>query len=545
MNKNIKNIIFVFIGLIVLNFINQSFYKRFDLTKDKRYTLSKTTLNIIDKIDGKIFINVYLEGEFPSEFQRLQIETLQFLEELKAENSNIIFRFINPDNQREILIKKGMLPSQLTVEEDGKLSEAIIFPWAEIEYNNKTELVNLLPNSVVTSQEEQLQNAIENLEYSFVNAMYQVQQKNKKKIAIITGNGQLGDIFLYSFLTEVTKKYQLAKFTLDSVENNPQKTLRDLTQFDLAIIAKPTEKFTDKEKFTLDQFILNGGKSLWMIDNVQADLDSLYSTGKMLAYPRDLGLTDLFFSYGVRINNLLIKDLYSAKIPLATGNVGNKPQFQNLNWFFNPLPNGNTNHPITKDILPVRIQFGTQIDTLKNQLKKTPLLVSSLLTQKFGVPNFIELQSIAEEPTENDYKDGYQTFAILVEGEFSSAYKDRIQPFKSPLFREKSVSKMIVVSDGDVGKNQLLKGKPFDLGTDKWTNEQFGNKDFLLNSVDFLLDDIGLLELRNKSLTINLLDKQKAFKERTYWQFLNIGLPLILLVVFGLVFGFVRKRKYR
>ena len=332
---------------------------------------------------------------------------------------------------------------------------------------------------------------------------------------------------------------------MDSVENNPQKTLQDLTQFDLAIIAKPTQKFTDKEKFTLDQFTVNGGKSIWMIDNVQADMDSLYATGKMLAYPRDLGLTDLFFNYGIRINNLLIKDLYSAKIPLATGNVGNKPQFQNLNWFFNPLVNGNPKHPITKNILPVRIQFGTQIDTLKNQLKKTPLLVSSLLTQKFGVPNFIELQSIAEEPKEDDYKDGFQTFAILVEGEFTSAYKDRIHPFKSSLFKEKATSKIIVISDGDVVKNQLLKGKPFDLGADKWTNEQFGNKEFLLNSIDYLLVDASLLELRNKSLTINLLDKQKAFKERTYWQFLNIGLPLIFLVGFGLAFGFVRKRKYR
>jgi len=544
MNKNAKHIILAIVGLFLLNFASQSFYKRFDLTKDKRYTLSETTTEILSDLENKVFINVYLEGEFPSEFQRLQIETRQFLEELKAKNSNIIFRFINPDNQREELIKKGMLPSQLTVEEDGKLSEAIIFSWAEIEYKKKTELVNLLPNSIVVSQEEQLQNAIENLEFSFVNAIYASQQKDKKKIAVITGNGELEDIFLYSFLSEVSKKYQIGKFTLDSVETNPRKTLLDLTKFDLAIIAKPTQKFTSEEKFTLDQFVLNGGKSLWMIDNVQADLDSLYATGKMLAFPRDLGLTDLFFSYGIRINNLLIKDLYSAKIPLATGNVGNKPQFQNLDWLFNPLANGNANHPITKNILPIRIQFGTQIDTLKNQLKKTPLIVSSLLTQKVGVPNFIELQSIAEEPKEADYRDGFQTFGILLEGEFTSAYKDRIQPFKSPMYKEKATNKMIVISDGDVVKNQILKGKPYDLSSDKWTNEQFGNKDFLLNSVDYLLDDVGLLELRNKSLTINLLDKQKAFQDRWYWQFLNVGLPLILLFVFGFVFNYLRKRKY-
>ena len=544
MNKNTKHIILIFVGLLLINFATQNFYKRLDLTKDKRYTLTETTHEILNELDHSIFINVYLEGEFPSEFQRLQIETRQFLEELKAQNSNIIFRFINPDDQREKLIKKEMFPSQLTVEEDGKLSEAIIFPWAEIEYQNRTELVNLLPNSVVASQEEQLQNAIENLEYSFINAIYSAQQKNKKKIAVISGNGELQDVFLYSFLSEVSKKYQLAKFTLDSVVANPQKTLLNLTKFDLAIIAKPTQQFTADEKFTLDQFVINGGKSLWMIDNVQADLDSLYGSGKMLAYPRDLGLTDLFFSYGIRINNLLVKDLYAAKIPLATGNVGKTPQFQNLEWFFNPLANGNENHPITKNILPVRIQFGTQIDTLKNSLKKTPLLVSSSLTQKVGVPNFIELQSIAEEPTEDRYKDGFQTFGILLEGEFKSAYKDRIQPFKSSVYKENGITKMIVISDGDVIKNQLLKGKPYDLSSDKWTNEQFGNKDFLLNSVDYLLDDIGLLTLRNKSLTINLLDKQKAYQERSFWQFVNVGLPLILLLIFGLIFNFLRKRKY-
>lgn len=545
MNKNIKQITILFFGLILLNFANQKIYKRFDLTKDKRYTLSETTTNILAKIDNQILIKVYLEGDFPSEFKRLQIETRQFLEELKAENSNVIIQFKNPDSQPEKLIQKGMYPSQLTVEEDGKFSEEIIFPWAEISYNNKTAIVNLLPNAIVKSQEEQLQNAVENLEFSFLSALNSIIKNKKQKIAIITGNGELQDIYLYSFLEEISKKHSLAKFTLDSVATNPQKTLQELTKFDLAIIAKPTEKFTSEEKFTLDQFITNGGKSLWMIDNVQADLDSLYNNGKMLAYPRDLNLTNLFFSYGIRINNLLIKDIYSAKIPLATGNVGNKPQFQNLNWFFNPLVNGNPTHSITKNILPVRLQFATEIDTLKNNIKKTPLLVSSQFTQKVGVPNFIELQSIAEEPMEEKYSAGFQTFAFLLEGDFNSAYKNRIKPFETSLFKENSnANKMIVIADGDIAKNQLLKGKPHDLSIDKWTNEEFGNKDFLLNSVDYLLDDEGLLNLRNKSLKINLLDKQKAFKERTFWQFLNVGLPLVLLFTFGIVFNYFRKRKY-
>ena len=545
MNKKKKNIVFLIVGIILLNFVNQSFYKRFDLTSNKRYTLSGTTKAILVNVDQPLFITVYLEGDFPSEFKRLQVETLQYLEELSAKNSNIKIHFENPENQREYLIKKGMMPSQLTVEESGKLSEAIIFPWAEINFKNKTAIISLLPNAIVASQEEQLQKAVENLEYSFSDAINSIMQTKKKSVAILTGNGELEDIYQYSFLSEVAEKYKLAKFTLDSVSTNPQQTLKDITTFDLAIIAKPTQKFTAKEKLTLDQFIINGGKTLWMLDNVQADQDSLFNNGKMLAFPRNLNLTDLLFSYGIRINTTLVKDLYAAKIALATGTVGNQTQFQNLDWFYHPLVSGNPNHAITKNIAPVRLQFANQIDTLKNNIKKTPLLMSSRLTQKVGTPTIIELQSIADEPQNKDYVSGNQLFAVLLEGDFNSAYKNRMKPFETLLYRENATqNKMIVLADGDVGKNQILKGKPTDLARDKWTNEQFGNKDFLLNAVDYLLDDAGLMQLRNKTLKINILDKQKAFKERIFWQFLNIGLPLILLFSFGFIFNYLRKRKY-
>lgn len=545
MNKNIKNISLLIVGLLILNFSNQSFYKRFDLTADKRYTLSEVTNSILSKVKKPLYITVYLEGDFPSEFKRLQVETKQYLEELSAENSNIKIHFENPDDQREALIKKGMMPSQLTVEEDGKLSEAIIFPWAEINFGEKTKVVSLLPTAIVASQEEQLQKAIENLEYLFSEAINSITQKKNKSVAIITGNGELQDIYQYSFLSDVAKKYKLAKFTLDSVATNPQQTLKDITTFDLAIIAKPTEKFTAEEKLTIDQFITNGGKTLWMIDNVQADQDSLLTSGKMLAYPRDLGLTDLLFSYGIRINTTLIKDLYGAQIALATGKIGNQTQFQNLDWFYHPLVGGNPNHSITKNVAPIRLQFANQIDTLKNNIKKTPLLMSSQLTQKVGTPTIIELQSIAEEPQEKEYVSGNQLFGILLEGDFKSAYKNRVKPFETSLFKENAVdNKMIVIADGDIGKNQILKGKPTDLNRDKWTNQTFGNKDFLINAVDYLLDDSGLINLRNKTLQINILDKQKAFKERTYWQFLNVVFPLILLFGFGFIFNYLRKKKY-
>lgn len=545
MNKKLQHTALVLLGLLLINYLSNAIYKRFDLTQDKRYTISKVSETLLKKLESPVFIKVYLEGDFPAEFKRLQTETRQFLEELKAKNSNIQFRFVNPDNIRKNLVKKGMFPSQLTVEEDGKLSEAIIFPWAEISFNEKTTLVSLLPNSLAKTQESQLQQAIEKLEYSFANAIHNITKETKQKIVVISGNGQLEDIHLYSLLSEVGKKHHLAKFTLDSVAKNPQKTVRDLTKYDLAIIAKPSERFTEQEKFTLDQFIINGGKTLWMIDTNYADTDSLYNTGKMLAFPRNLNLTDMLFNYQIRINNKLIKDLYSAKIPLATGNVGNQTQFQHLNWFYHPLAKGNPTHSITKNIAPVRFRFATQIDTLRGNLKKTPLFVSSILTKKIGTPNFVSLESIAKQPEEKEYNSGTQLLAVLLEGKFNSAYMNRTKPFETPIFKAKSSpNKMVVVADGDIARNQILKGKPHNLAVDKWTGEQFGNKDFLINTIDYLLDDTGLINLRNKTVRINLLNKQKVYAEKHFWQFINIGIPLILLGIFGFGFNYLRKRTY-
>ena len=545
MSKKLKHSISLFIILMVVNIVSQGFYNRIDLTTDNRYTLATVTKDILANIDKQLIVKVYLEGDFPSEFKRLQIETRQFLEELSAKNSSIKIQFVLPDNQRERLIKAGMIPSQLTVKEDGKLSNTIIFPWAEIIYKKKSTIVSLLSNGAVQSQEDQLETAVANLEFSFSNAIYKLQEEKQKKVAVLTGNGELLDLQLYSFLSEVSKKHKLAKFTLDSVENNSIKSLQDFQQFNLAIIAKPTESFTEEEKLVLDQYIMNGGKTLWMFENVQADTDSLYKDGKMLAYPRDLNLTDFFFSYGLRVNATLIQDLYAAKIPLATGNIGNKPQFQNLNWFYHPLVSGNPNHAISKNIAPVRLRFANQIDTLQNSLKKTVLLMSSMLTRKTGTPAIIELESIAIEPKEKEYSSGFQIVSLLIEGNFNSMYANRIKPFDIKKFSKKSpFNKMIVISDGDIGRNQLQKGKPFDLAQDKWTGEQFGNKEFLLNAVDYLLDDRGLIELRNKNVQINLLDKERAYQERTFWQFINIILPLLVLMTFGFIFQYLRKRKY-
>lgn len=544
-NKSYIKILLVLIILVLLNILGNSFYKRFDLTKDKRYTLSQETIKIIDKIDHPIVIKVYLQGDFPAEFKRIQIETNQFLEELKSINHNVTYRFINPLGNSKELIKKGLQPSRLTVQEDGKVSEAVIFPWAIISYNGKFENVSLLNNSFAKNQEEQLQRSIENLEYEFTNAFHKITSEKNKKIAILKGNGELEDIYLYSFLKKLGEYYNLAEFTLDSVNTNPERTLSELAIYDLSIIAKPTQAFTEEEKFTLDQYIINGGKTLWLIDNVSAEMDSLMLNGKSLAYNRDLNLTDLLFNYGVRINYNITKDLYSSTIRLASGNTGNQTQYQDFLWNYFPLILANNKNPISTNLDPILLKFPSSMDTLQNNIAKTVLLHSSPFAKVIGTPTNISLDEIAIKPNNNDFIDSNSIFAVLLEGKFQSAYSIRIKPYDLIKFKQNGIkNKMIIVSDGDIIANEVLRGEPLPLDKDKWTGQPFGNLDFLLNAVHYLLDDSGIIKLRSKKLQIPFLNKEKAFQERIYWQLFNLILPLIILGFFGFIYNYLRKRKY-
>ncbi len=549
---NIKNIylkiFLVIIALFALNILGDSFFKRFDLTVDKRYSLSEETIKLVENIEDPVFIKVYLQGDFPAEFKRIQIETNQFLEELNALNDNIKFRFINPLGNEKELIKKGLQASRLTVQENGKVSEAVIFPWALINYRDKTEKVSLLSNSVAPTQEEQLQRSIENLEYEFANALLKISTEKNKKIAILKGNGELNDIYLYSFLKVLGEYYKLAEFTLDSVETNPQKTLDQLNEYDLSLIAKPTKQFSENEKFTLDQYITNGGKTIWLIDNVYAEMDSLMQNGNSLAFNRDLNITDLLFNYGVRINYNITKDLYSSTIRLASGNTGNQTQYQDFNWHYFPLIISSNNNPISTNLDPIRLKFPSTIDTLQNNINKTVLLKSSPGSKVIGTPVNISLNEIANNPTRDDIKgfdNGNKIFGVLLEGKFKSAYANRTKPYDTNNYLDKGEeNKMLVISDGDIIANETFKNEPLPINNDKWTGQAYGNSSFLLNSVQYLLDDSGILKLRSKNLKIRFLNKEKAFTERTFWQILNLILPLLILAIFGVLFQFLRKRKY-
>jgi gliding-associated putative ABC transporter substrate-binding component GldG len=553
--RNLKSVIITITILIIINLIGNTFFHRFDLTKDHRYTLSQTSLDIIKQIQEPLSVKIYMEGDLPPEFRRLQQETKELLEEFQAFNSNIIFEFVNPlenedesmDNIKSLYIK-GLTPVNITVDDKGKQSQEMVFPWAIAVYQNKEVNIPLLKNIMGASTTEKVIGSVQHLEYSIADALNKITKEKQKKIAVIKGNGEIEDIQIAKFLMQIRESYHIGPFTLDSVAKNPVSTLEALNKYDLAIIAKPTEPFTDAEKQVLDQYVMNGGKSIWLIDQVAIEMDSLYNdNGASMAFPRNLNLNDLFFKYGVRINPDIVKDEYGSPIKLATGEQGSATQFQTFNWKFAPLVTPESKHPIVKNLGGIKFDFANPIDTLKNGVKKTVLLQSSQYSKKVGTPSEINLNIVAEETSPNHYiNTGNLPMAVLLEGNFHSVFQNRVLAFKQNDFEaEGKNNKMIVISDGDIIKNQLDKNfAPVELGYDQRSGNLYDNKDFLLNCVNYLLDDTGLINIRSRDLDLPLLDKDKVSENYTLTQVITIGLPILLLGIFGLAFNFFRKRKY-
>lgn len=553
--NNLKSVLIILAVVLLLNAIGSSFFHRFDLTQDKRYTLSPTSLNIIKQVQNPLYIKVYMQGDLPAEFKRLQLETKQLLEEFQAYNSNIVFEFVDPlenedasmDNIKE-LYRKGLTPINITVDDKGKQSQAMVFPWAIAIYDNKEVNIPLLKNIMGASTTQKVIGSVQHLEYSIAEGLNKITKAKQKKIAVIKGNGELQDILMAKFLLQVRESYHIGPFTLDSVAKSPVASLKALEKYDLAVIAKPTETFSDAEKQVLDQFIINGGKTLWLIDQVTAEMDSLYdSSGTTLAYPKDLNLNDMFFKYGIRINPDLVKDEQGSPIKLATGEQGSATQFQEFNWKFAPQVYPNSLHPIVKNLGGIRFDFANPIDTLKNGIKKTILLQSSQYSKKIGTPSEISLNSVVEETSPRDYANkGKIPLAVLLEGSFHSMFENRVLPFEQKTFQATGKeNKMIVISDGDLIKNQLDKNfQPVELGYDQRSGNLYDNKDFLINCVNYLLDDTGLINIRSKDLDLPLLDKEKVYENYTRTQLITIGLPIVILLFFGVVFTFLRKRKY-
>lgn len=547
--KNISGIILIFILLLGVFGI---FKFRIDLTKEKRYTLSENTVKILESVKKPLTVDVYLEGDFPASFRQLQNETKFMLEEFRRINPKIDFKFIDPIKTKmsqDTLMAMGMQPSVLPDMKDGKISQIVLFPYAVLKYNNQGTSIPLIISQQGLSSADQLTKSIENLEYNLVSNIKNLVDDKSKTIGILINQDELRPDEFRGFMDMALENYKAFPII---PKNGKEITLDDvpaLKKTNALVIAKPRKAFTDGEKVILDQYIMNGGKTLWMIDAVNAEMDTLTRSKKIMAYPVDINMTDFFFNYGIRINPALTKDLEKfALLRLVTGEINGNPQYMSLPWPYFPLGITENDNPVTKNINPVKFEFPTSIDTLGRPGIKTQVLYeSSRKTLQKQVPNFVELKEIAsvdslgmmEKPSTP------KIFAVALEGKFRSAYAARSEKSEYPGFKAQSPeNKMIVIADGDVGRNGIYKGEPLPLGVDMLTNQQYGNEQFLRNALDFLLDDSNLMQLRNRNIESRLLDQQRISETKSSWQWLNLLLPVVILGLLGGLFFWLKKRKF-
>jgi len=570
--KKIKkgNTIQLIIGLliiIVINIISAYIYTRLDLTSEKRYTLSKATKGFIKKIDDVVLFKVYLDGDFPAGFKKLKAETKEMLDEFRAYNNNIEYKFINPSEGADKtktkglykqLIDKGLEPTNLQVKTNDGSSQQIIFPGAVVSYKGKDLPLQLLISQKGTPPEQVLNNSIQGLEYNIANVIRKLITKEKPKIGYVIGNGELDLMRVADLVTTLSDFYSTDTVKINHKINALNE--RFITKqgfhkkYDAIIIAKPEIPFDEKDKFLIDQYIMHGGKVIWLISPVVASLDSLMNSPQTLAFSRRLNLDDMFFNYGIRMNNDLLLDINSLPIPVVTGQIGDQPQISFMPCYYFPVITPTSDNPIVKNLNAIKCEFPSSIDTVGNNtnLKKTVLLATSKYSRKINAPASISLEIMQHKPNIKSFNKSNIPLAILVEGIFTSNFKDRVPSEiaeDKASFDYKEVSpntSMIFIADGDIAKNQLhrTQGYPLPLGYDQYTNQYFGNKDLMLNCVDYLCDESGLIAVRSRELKLRMLDKTKIEKYKLSIQLINVVLPILLILVFGIILNFFRKRKY-
>lgn len=566
--KNILEFIIVITILILSNTISSFIFYRIDLTAEKRFSLSVTTKELVEKLDDHLYIKVYLDDtNLPVDFKRLSNETQLMLNELNVYSKNFHYEFINPlkgkneEEQNAIylqLTEKGILPTSIEVKNSNVISERLIFPGAIISYKGKEIAVNLLKNSTGISQSTALNNSVEELEYTFANAIKKIQQTKKPTIAFLEGNGMLEEIYVKDISTSLSEYYNVQRFNLKEFEADSNQIfsinnqLKRIEKNDLIIIAKPTTSFTNLDKFLIDQFIMNGGKSLWFVDGSFIEMDSLAKNNEANAIPsKSLNIDDLLFKYGIRLRNNLIKDISCAPI-LVPGSYSNgNIQWKLDNWFYMPLLNSIKKHPITNNTNPIKGEFVSSIDTIRtSKSKKTILLQTSPYSKLLNTPKLVTLNELSTEPKEEEYNQKHIPCAVLIEGKFESIFKNRLKPKEDNLKIKNEINhnKLIFISDGDIIKNQVHNLEVIPLGIDKWTysrtRHQYGNKEFILNCIDYLMDESELINARNKNIELRMLDLKKIKEQSVFWKTLNTILPILIVILFGVIQFKIKKIRY-
>lgn len=558
MKKNYGRIIY-FSGIIgilfLLNFIAYLFYFRIDLTEDKRYTIQNETKKILDSLDEEIYIKVYLMSDITPGFVRLKHEVREMIDIFRQYSGNKIqYEFINPDEQgskeevaqfQKQLYQKGIIPEQIAEMRNGKMIQGIIWPGAIITYKGKERVWQIFKRQIGYSTEENIQNSIRDLEYGLAQQIYMLTRKRIPEISFIEGHGELDTLEQYDFMHSLSEYYYVNRVKI----NGKLFALRDA---DAIVISKPDSAFSDKDKFIIDQYIMRGGKVLWLIDPIDVNLDTLQTKGFTLGLYRELNIEDMLFKYGVRLNPQIVQDLQCSPIPVNIGFKKGQPNFKLFPWPFFVVLKPSTNHPIVNNLDVIRTEYLSCLDTLVNpKIKKTVLLTTSKYTRILHAPVRVSLGSVMSKVPERQFKYSYYPVAVLLEGPFSSVVEYRLpyQLLTDTNFKyidQGKPSKMIVVADGDIAKNEVsYKTKtPMLLGYDKYSQQLFGNKDFLLNCIHYLVDDKGLIHLRGKKVELRLLDKKKLETSRKKWQFINALLPLVFLFILWLTLEIFRRKKY-
>lgn len=541
------------IGLLVIGLLNilaNQYFFRIDLTEEKRYTITDATKETLRNLDDVVYIDVYLEGSFPSGFKRLQNAIRERLEEFRVYGgNNIQFKFIDPSQAENAkarnefylaLADKGIQPTNLFATEDGKKIEKLIFPGAIIAYGGEETAVMLLKGNQAATPEERLNQSIEGIEYELIAAIRKLSVTTRKKIALIEGQGELDSLHIAGMTNVLLQNYEVFHVNLPHKEN--------LDAYDAIIVAKPDTTFSEADKYKIDQFIMKGGKAMFFIDVMRINMDSAGENGTY-AFPLTLNLEDLFFRYGVRINNNLLQDLNAGAHPVVTGFLGDQPQIRLLPWPFYPIINYFGRHPIVKNLDAVYTRFVSSIDTVKAEgISKTPLLYTSKYARALAAPVRVNLNDLRDVVPEN-FQSGPFPVAYLLEGAFTSLYKNRILPKganKEHFVAEGVPSKILVIADGDFIENDVNPQNlsPYELGFDPYMQVSFANKDFLMNAMSYFLDDVGIITARTKEIKIRPLDKLKLKQDKLKWQLINLMLPLVIILLYGIGRYYYRKRKY-
>lgn len=555
-NKWLNSIIII-AALIILNIVGQYAFYRFDFTADKRFTLSDKTKSLLEQNKKPVIITVFLAGELPPAFKRLQAAVSDILSDYHAyAKTEVKVVFVDPiaglnqadqDTVINNLYERGIEATNLSVKTESGLTQKLVFPMAMMESEGKEFPIKLFQNlDTRGNYEDNINRSIENLEYIFTSGLKKVLSGDNPRIGFSESNGELSDLQLADAIHTLSSSYLVGRIDLNSIDK------AGLDKLKMLIIAKPKKPFTETEKYKINYFVMNGGRVLWSIDQVNAELDSLRGKSRQMAVNNNLNLDDMLFMYGARINyNIIADPANSAEIPVSTGVVGGQNQMQLVPWIYYPILLPDTVESVVKKLDGVKSEFPSTVDTIGvKDVKKSYILTTSPYNKVYNVPKLFSLQMVSEQLDPRSFQSKPQPVGLMLEGNFPSVFAGRPLPatITQPYILE-SISKpakMIVIGDGDIFKNQVSEqnGTPFPLGFDRYSQRTFGNKALLLNIVDYFTDNDNLIALRNKEVKIRLLDKAKIKLEKTKWQFINVVAPLLLLIFFAIFQHYHRKYKY-